>query len=754
MRVAFGEYQLDTKTRTLQREGRRIPVQSKAFDLLVYLAERRDEVVSSDELLDALWPGLHVTPAALSTAVQKARQAVGDDGARQTVLHTEHGKGFRFVAEVSDLSEPETAQPTPASFWTRVAAVVGIAALLLGVTLAWFLNRQATAPEPGPSLAVLPFENMSQGAAHEPFTNEIHDDILTHISRVMDLKVIARTTMERLDPNLSIQEIGNRLGVAAVLEGAVQRAGDRVQIGVQLIDCTTEAYLWRERYDRKYTAANIFAIQTEITTNIADALHVRLSLEERERLAKHPTENLAAYQAYLLGRQRLAKFTTGSIEEAIEYFQQAIELDPKLALAYVGLTQSYLAQAAYSGLPPDEMNARAQAVANKALELDDRLAETHVALGQVKWKTNDFEGAEAAFQRALALNSNSVMAYLAYSDLLGFELARYEEALALARKAVELDPLSVEAVERLAEDLNFLGRFDEALAWYERFLEIDPGYAWSYTQIGLHHSEISGRLDEAAVWWAKALALDPRSQFNLAFMAWLFIELGDPDRAEYWINRSIELGPEGVWPKYNSQALAVYRGDEAAALEHGRKVFAVWPHQSPVLTYLGATEAQAGRYIEARALYEDLFPELLTERDPKVDLGNYEAAIDLALILSRTGEREQADLLLDRSLQQIQRRPRLGRRGYMISDARIYALQGEKQKALSALREAIDQGWRTQWWYYFRHDPILESLHDEPEYQAMVAEIEADMAAQLARVREMERNGELEPIPEVSATTH
>ena len=159
-----------------------------------------------------------------------------------------------------------------------------------------------------------------------------------------------------------------------------------------------------------------------------------------------------------------------------------------------------------------------------------------------------------------------------------------------------------------------------------------------------------------------------------------------------------------------------------------------------------------GRYAEARALYEKSFPELLTD-DPKVDTKSYFDAINLALVLSKTGEQEQADLLLDRSFQQIQTISRLGFGGYWIADVKIHALKGDKRKALSALRRAIDEGWRSLWWNFLKQNPSLESLHDEPEYQAMIAEIEADMAVQLARVREMERNGELEPIPEVPATT-
>jgi hypothetical protein len=151
-------------------------------------------------------------------------------------------------------------------------------------------------------------------------------------------------------------------------------------------------------------------------------------------------------------------------------------------------------------------------------------------------------------------------------------------------------------------------------------------------------------------------------------------------------------------------------------------------------------------------VYEENYPELLGTDAPNVDFVNYQAAIDVALILSRTGEQERADLLLELAFERIQTLPRLGRWGYGVADVKIYALQGDMQKAFSALQQAIDEGWRNLWWYYLRLDPILESLHDEPEFQAMVAEIEADMAEQLARVREMERNGELEPIPEVSAT--
>jgi len=329
-------------------------------------------------------------------------------------------------------------------------------------------------------------------------------------------------------------------------------------------------------------------------------------------------------------------------------------------------------------------------------------------------------------------------------------LGRYEEALALHRKAAELDPLSAGIILEVGADLESLGRFDEALARYQRALEVDPGYAAAYTYIGDHYRSVLGKLDEAVVWCAKGISLDPGNPSRSAFLGFLFLELGDFDRAESWIERSLELGPESLWPNLNMRELHLYRGDEATALDYARRAFALDPLIVP--DFLRDHELRAGRYAEARALYEKRYPELLNEGDPTVDGSNWGTAIDLALVLSKAGDQEHADLLLNRSLGHIQTRPRLGESGYGIADVQIYALQGDKQKALATLRQAIDEGWRNSWRYSLKFDPTLETLHDEPKYQAMVKEIEADMAQQLARVREMERNGELEPIPEVSAT--
>jgi TolB-like protein/DNA-binding winged helix-turn-helix (wHTH) protein/Flp pilus assembly protein TadD len=745
VRFTFGDFLLDTDACTLERSGRRVPIEPKAFDLLVYLIEHRERVVSPEEIHDALWHGVSVGPGALSQTVYRARQAVGDDGEHQVVLRTKHGHGFGFVADVCAIDAPVTSLRTP---WVAVA---GVATLLLVAVVAWLLIRPVAEPAPIRSLAVLPLKSFSDD--HEYFADGMTETLITNLAKIRALKVIARTTVERLDPNLSVQEIGRKLGVATVLEGSVQRAGDRIRINAQLINCETEAHLWAETYDRELTAANIFAIQSEIATTIAGALQATLSQGEQDQISTVPTENLAAYHAYLLGKQHLPKMTSDSLAKAGEQFRQAIELDPGFALAYVGLADVYVEQVYSSDLPLKELLGKAQAAVDKALELDDRLGEAYHSLGNIKAETFDGEGAMAAYRRALELSPNYAAVYTAYGYLLRVNFGRPEEALALHKKAIELDPLSFGIIDEIGRDLFALGRSDEALRWWERAVESDPVLAnYSSETIADHYWYALGRADEAAIWYTKSISLDPGDPARIAYLGMLFLDLGDLDAAEYWIGRSIGMGPESIWPNVALIRLHLYRDDEAAVAYVRKLPEGVLPSRI-AYELRRLHEIKAGRYSEVRALYKKIVPELLKEDSPEVNgRKRYESAIALALPLSKLGEQERADLLLKRSLQYIRTIPRLGWEGHWIADVQIYALQGEKQKALAALRQAIDEGWRTMWWYYLQREPNLESLHDEPEYQAMIAEIEADMAQQLARVREMVRNGELEPIPEVSAT--
>jgi len=439
-----------------------------------------------------------------------------------------------------------------------------------------------------------------------------------------------------------------------------------------------------------------------------------------------------------------------ALAEAVDNFRHATELDPEFALAYVGLADSYALLSVYGGLPREEGFPRAEAAIDKALELDDQLGEAYASLGYLKWqksrwkwRANDLQGAELALKRSLELSPNYATAHLWYGGLM-FSMGRWEDALVETRKAQYLDPLSVIINQEVGWYLEILGRFDEALLLYEKIIEIDPTDPGGYRKLAIWHRN-SGKLDEAVIWFRKTVAVDPDSPTFPAYLGQVYLDLGDDREAEYWIRRSLQLGPERLEPNYAMFSLHVYRGDEAEALDLARKALM----GDTLLFYPDKHVFQADRYNGALARIEYYRPELLHDDEPNVDRTNYPEAIRIASVLLEIGERKRANQLLDRSLMTIQGVQRLGGYGYGIADVLIYALRGEPNTALTLLRQAFNEGWRKEWWWVERLY-ILDSIRDEPEFQAIMDEIRSDMAVQLERVRALEASGELEPIPDIN----
>ena len=376
--------------------------------------------------------------------------------------------------------------------------------LLIGGGLLWLYSQRsvpttttATAETPAPvsaavdgrpSIAVLPFDNRSREADDAFFVDGIHDDILTQLSKISALRVISRTSVEQFrDTKSSMKEIGEQLGVTSILEGGVQRAGDRVRVTVQLIDAANDAHLWAESYDRELSAANIFAIQSEVAGAIADALKSSLTAGEQVRIYAIPTQNLEAWQAYQIGKQRMAPRTSTGLNEAEDYFRKAIALDPNFALAWVGLADTLGMQTIYAGRPRNPAFDEAEKAVARALQLDPNLAEAWASAGSFAHSRLQLEKSEKLFRRAIALNPNYATAHH-WLGMLLTDLGRRDEALAEAERALMLDPLSAIINNRLGIVRGDAGRFDGALRAFQRAIEIDPTMALAYANIADTHA--------------------------------------------------------------------------------------------------------------------------------------------------------------------------------------------------------------------------------------------------------------------------
>ena len=411
--------------------------------------------------------------------------------------------------EVADAMPKSTGRKRHAWIYVVVAgAAISVALFFLGRYTA--SNRAAAAAPnelPAKSIAVLPFENLSEDKANAFFAEGIQDEILTRLAKVADLKVISRTSTQHFkSAPENLPEIAKRLGVMHILEGSVQKASDQVRVNVQLINALTDAHLWADTYDRKLT--DIFAVETEIAKAVADVLEAKLTGSEQHVIAARPTANSAAHQLYLKGRFFWNKRTGDDLKKSIDYFQQAIAADPNYALAYAGVADAYVFLPGYTAGSPQDCYPKAKAAAKKALELDDTLAEAHTTLA-IALLLYDFDFAQAIreFQHAIELNPNYATAHQQYGNIGLIDLGRFDDAIAEGNRAAELDPLSLVINADVGANYYYARRYDEAIAQLRKTLEMDPGYYYAYITLG-EALEMKGAGDTAIAEYQKARALN------------------------------------------------------------------------------------------------------------------------------------------------------------------------------------------------------------------------------------------------------
>jgi serine/threonine protein kinase/Tfp pilus assembly protein PilF len=435
-------------------------------------------------------------------------------------------------------------------------------AVVLSVTV-W--NRKPAVLIPK-SIAVLPFENLSNDSDNTYFADGIQEEILTRLAKIADLKVISRSsTLDYPMKSRNLAQIAKQLGVANILEGSVRRAADRVRVNVQLINAQTNSHLWAETYDRKLT--DVFLVETDIAKTIADNLKAKLTHSERQAIALRPTANPEAYELYLKGRFFWNKRTGADLRKAIDYFNQAIAEDPNYALAYAGLADCYDLLCEYSELSPKESYPKAKAAAIKALELDDTLGEAHTSLAysliNYDW---DWRSAEREYQRAIQLNPNYATAHQWYAECLSM-LERHTEAIAEIKKAQQLDPLSLIINQGVGGKYFYARRYNEAMAQFQRTVELYPHFPPTHQRIGWCYAQ-KQMYDKAIAEMQKAVELSGSSTQMIAALAYAYATAGRRDTAQGIIAELQRRSKESYVDNYFVATIFAALGekDEAFAL--------------------------------------------------------------------------------------------------------------------------------------------------------------------------------------------
>jgi len=440
---------IDSATRQVWRDGVEIPLPGLSFDLLVALARAGTRVVSTDELMELVWPGRVVNAETVAKRVELVREALGDDSQEPRYLAGVRGHGYRLLhapqAAVDDAIVEEPAVVAPANPGTRPWLWVTMGVIVLGAVTAWWRFDRTTvatiepqSPTSIPSVAVLPFTNMSEDAANAFFSDGISEELLGTLSKLPGVRVASRTSAFSFrNSQQSLPEIARALNVDHIVEGSVRKAGNRIRVTAQLIEVRSDSHLWAESYDRELE--NVFAIQQEIAENIAAALKLRLG-KTAARPAPTPRE-LEAYQLYLRGLQIWQLRGEQNIRQSIGLLTRAIDLDPKLAQAYATLASAYALIPHYYQSPDPRAPELAEQAAARAIELDPTLSQPHAVRGVLAMQRMDWENAQANYRRAIALNPNDGTPRYWLGESLSVT-GRTREALAAMLEAVELDPIS------------------------------------------------------------------------------------------------------------------------------------------------------------------------------------------------------------------------------------------------------------------------------------------------------------------------
>ena len=618
----FADFTLDAGERRLLHGEHEVYLPPKTFDMLLYLVEHHGHLIKKDELLDALWADTFVTEAALTQRIKDVRDKLEDDAHEPHYIKTIPRMGYKFIAEVETITEAigaeefeeeftairvvetqqdeetgpgdevseaqrrsatateqvparlsarTTSRRSPQMLLVALAAGVVLAGLILFAYSLWPKPPQPARPIK--SLAVLPFKPLVAGSRDEAFEMGLADTLITRLGSLREIAVRPLSAVRQYtDLEQDAVAAGREQRVDAVLDTSFQRSGERIRVTVRLLNVKDGTALWTYKHDEQFT--DLFAVQDAIAEQLAGVLALKLTGEERQLLAKRYTDNSEAYQAYLKGRFFWQKRTGDAAKKAVDYFSQSIRLDPNYALAYAGLSDTTAILGDSGFIPIEESRQKALALATKALELDDTLAEAHatVALAIVDYH-RDWPAGERHFRRAIALNPSYAEAHEWYASHLSCR-GRHEEAIAEAQRAQELDPLSLNATRILGFIFFNARQYDRAIEQLQTTLDLDPDNGLSHFFLGLVYVHM-GRHEEALSEFQKVYTLSGgRAVEAVTLLGYTYAIAGQRDKAEACLGELDELATRRHVAAFPRAVIYVGLGEKERAFEWLEKAYA------------------------------------------------------------------------------------------------------------------------------------------------------------------------------------
>ena len=560
-----------------------MPLTPKVFDTLHYLVSHSGQVIEKDELMSAIWQDTIVEENNLNKNISTLRRVLGENPSEHRFIVTVPGRGYKFVAEVTEVKNgtgDATVHASPARaavpkrFWLIATAIT----VLLGLgAIVFYTDSAAPSDEQINSVAVLPFFNTAGDPELDYLSEGLSETLINKLSELPQLKVIARSSSFKYrDEKLDIQDVARKLGVHAIISGRFTRRGGDLSIQVELVDARDNKQLWGEQFNRKVSDAP--AIETEMATTVSSKLRLKLSGSQENQLARRGTENARALDLILKGDFLARKASTRP--KALEAYSEALALDPNYALAYARLAGTYLTLGGGSELDPKDVLAKVTAAAQRAVELDPTLADSHLVLAELARDRWDWQTAEAEYKRTLELNPNFNRAHHRYCNYLSI-LGRHEEAIAEANRVRDLDPENLLSHLILPNTLLIARRIDESIVEIKKVIELDPVFG-SYMCLGSAYAS-KGMYGESIAAFTEAARRGGKGSYLQISLGAAYARAGEKKKA-LAILRSLETSEEYVAP---GELAILYEaiGDREKAIETLEKAFAIHDLQ---LQYLNA----------------------------------------------------------------------------------------------------------------------------------------------------------------------